>query len=77
MIKSATLATGYININGYSLGKRMKFYTTMAETVLLYGSEIWIITRGEIQSSEIRFFRKDKGCTRLDCVRNKKIFEMN
>lgn len=55
---------------------RMKFYKTMAVPALLYGSEVWVSsnsTKRKIQSTEMRFLRKTKGCTRMDKIRNEEI----
>jgi hypothetical protein len=43
---------------------------------LMYGSEIWVPTKKvqtRIQSTEVNFLRKTKGCTKLDHVTNEMI----
>lgn len=55
---------------------RMKFYNTMAIPTLLYGCESWVPTQrttNRIQSCEMKFLRKTKGCTREDRIRNEEI----
>jgi hypothetical protein len=55
---------------------RLKFYKTMAIPALMYGSEIWVPTKKVqtgIQSTEINFVRKTKGCTKLDHITNEMI----
>jgi hypothetical protein len=45
----------------------------MAIPVLMYGSEIWVPTKKvqtRIQSTEMNFLRKTKGCTKLDHITN-------
>jgi hypothetical protein len=62
--------------------KSLKFYKTMAKApTLMYRSEIWVPTKKvqiRIQSTEINFPRKTKGCTKLDHITNEMIrIEMN
>jgi hypothetical protein len=48
----------------------------MAIPALMYGSEIWVPTKKvqtRIQSTEMNFLRKTKGCTKLDHVTNKMV----
>ncbi|KAJ4434804.1 hypothetical protein ANN_23375 [Periplaneta americana] len=55
---------------------RLKFYKTIAVPVLLYGSESWVTNKrslSRIQSVEMNFLRRTKGCTKLDHIRNGKI----
>jgi hypothetical protein len=55
---------------------RLKFYKTMAIPALMYGSDIWVPTKKvqtRIQSTEMNFLRKTKGCTKLDHVINELI----
>lgn len=55
---------------------RIKFYKTMAVPLLLYGSETWVINKkisSRIQSAEMSFLRRTKGCTRLDHIQNEDI----
>jgi hypothetical protein len=55
---------------------RLKFYKTMAIPALMYGSEIWVPTKKvqtRIQSTEMNFIRKTKGCTKLDHITNEMI----
>jgi hypothetical protein len=55
---------------------RLKFYKTMATPVLMYGSEIWVPTmkvQTRIQSTEMNFLRKTKGCRKLDHITNEMI----
>lgn len=55
---------------------RMKFYKTMAVPTLLYGSEVWVSsnsTKRKIQSAEMYFLRRTKGCTLMDKVKNEEI----
>ena len=50
----------------------------MAVPVLTYSSESWIVKesdRSKIQTAEMRFLRKVKGCTRRDQIRNDVIRE--
>lgn len=57
---------------------RIKFYKTMATPLLLYGSETWVNTKriqNKIQSAEMTFLRRTKGCTRSDRFRNEDIRE--
>ncbi|PSN57468.1 hypothetical protein C0J52_08020 [Blattella germanica] len=54
----------------------------MAEPVLSYGSDLWIVTKRQesrIQASEIKFLRQVKGCTRRDItsIRNDIRRELN
>lgn len=52
---------------------KMKLYKTMAVPSLVFGSETWIDTsktKSQIQSAEMKFLRRVKGCTRLDHIRN-------
>jgi hypothetical protein len=53
--------------------RRLKFYKTMAIPALMYGSEIWVPTKKvqtRIQSTEMCFLRKIKGCTKRDHITN-------
>jgi hypothetical protein len=55
---------------------RLTFYKTMAVPALMYGSEIWVPTKKvqiRIQSTEMNFLRKTKGCTKLDHITNQMI----
>lgn len=55
---------------------RVKLYKTMATPVLMYGSETWTPTQtdlNKIQTAEMRFLRRVKGCSRLDHIRNQDI----
>lgn len=48
----------------------------MAKPILLYGSNSWTITsdmRSKIDSAEIAFLRRVKGCTRLDRIKSKDV----
>ena len=57
---------------------KLKFYKTMAVPVLLYGSESWITKqrdKSNIQSAELRFLRRVKGCTRKDRKTNEDMWE--
>lgn len=57
---------------------RIKFYNTMAIPVLLYGSESWVpkkSTYTQLQSAEMKFLRRTKGCTREDRFKNDEIRE--
>jgi hypothetical protein len=59
---------------------RVKFYKTVAVPALMYGSEIWVPTKEvqtRIQSTEMNFLRKTKGCTKLDHITNEMITEPN
>jgi hypothetical protein len=59
---------------------RLKFYKTMAIPALMYESEIWVSTKKvqtRIQSTEMNFLWKTKGCTKLDHVTNEMITELN
>jgi hypothetical protein len=52
---------------------RLKFYNTIAFPALMYGSEIWVPTKKiqtRIQSTELNFLRKTKGCTKLNHITN-------
>jgi hypothetical protein len=52
---------------------RLKFYKTVAVPALMYGCEIWVPTKKvqtRIQSTEMNFLRKTKGCTKLDHITN-------
>jgi hypothetical protein len=45
----------------------------MAAPILMYDSETWAHSQEEmnkIQTAEMRFLRKVKGCVRLDRIRN-------
>jgi hypothetical protein len=56
--------------------KRLKFYKRMAIPALMYRSEIWVPTKKvqtRIQSTEINFLQKTKGCTKLDHITNEMI----
>lgn len=56
----------------------IKFYKTMAVPILTYGSESWITTQkdtNKLQTAEMRFLRRIKGCTREDRLRNEAIRE--
>jgi hypothetical protein len=48
----------------------------MAIPALMYESEIWVPTKKDqtrIQSTEMNFLRKTKGCTKLDHITNEMI----
>jgi hypothetical protein len=50
---------------------QMKFYKVVARPTLLYGSETWVTTKGDmtgLEAAEMRFLRSVKGYTRLDGV---------
>jgi hypothetical protein len=56
--------------------KRLKFYKAMAIPAFIYGSEIWVPTKKvqtRIQSTEMSFLWKTKGCTKLDHITNEMI----
>ena len=51
----------------------MKFYKVLARPKLLYGSEIWVTTKRDmnrLEAAEMRFLRSVKGYTRLDKIIN-------
>ncbi|KAJ4452195.1 hypothetical protein ANN_03713 [Periplaneta americana] len=57
---------------------QLRFYTTMALPVVMYGSEAWVLKEKEkskIQAAEMSFLRAVKGCTREEHIRNEKIRE--
>lgn len=57
---------------------KLKFYKIMAVPVLMFGSESWILQerdRSKIQSAEMKFLRRVKGCTKMDQIRNEDIRE--
>jgi len=57
---------------------KIKLYKTMAVPSLMFGSETWVDTKrnqSKIQSAEIKFLRRVKGCTILDQIRNDDIRE--
>ena len=62
---------------------QMKFYKAVARPTLLYGSEIWLITKWDLtrlEGAEMRFLRSVKGYTRLDKIRNevvRKVLEIS
>ena len=48
---------------------QIKFYKVVARPTLLYGSETWVTTTGDmtrLEAAEMRFLRSIKGYTRLD-----------
>ena len=48
----------------------------MATPVLTYGSETWTVRKRDaqrIQTAEMKFLRKTKGCTIMDHIRNEQI----
>ena len=54
----------------------MKFYKVIARPSLLYGSEIWAITKRDttrLEAAEMRFLRSVTGYTRLDGIRSEVI----
>ena len=54
----------------------MKFSKVVARPTLLYGSEIWVITKRDttrLEAAEMRFLRSVKSYTRLDKIRNEVI----
>jgi hypothetical protein len=55
---------------------RLKFYKTVTVPVLMYGSEISVPTKKvqtRIQSTEMNFLRKTKGCEKQDQKTNELI----
>jgi hypothetical protein len=55
---------------------RIKLCKTVAAMMLMCGSETWVHSQKEmnkIQTAEMRFLRKVKGCTRLDRIINEDI----
>lgn len=55
---------------------KMKFYKVMASPLLTYGSESWTMRKRDkqkIQSAEMKFLRRTKGCTLRDQIRNSDI----
>ena len=55
---------------------QIKFYKTMAVPTITYGSEVWVTSKKQeqrIQTQEMKFLRRVKGCTRLDRIRNEDI----
>jgi hypothetical protein len=57
-------------------GTGLKFYKPMTVPALLHGSETWVPTKkiqSRIQSAEMNFLRKTRGCTKLNCVRNETV----
>jgi hypothetical protein len=51
----------------------MKFYKTMAVTIISYCSESWVISKKDkdkLQAAEMRFLRNVKYCSRADRIRN-------
>jgi hypothetical protein len=54
----------------------LKFYKVMAVSVLLYGSETWILKKrgwNRIQAAEFKYLRIVKRCSRTDQLRNEDI----
>ena len=54
----------------------MKFYKVIARPSLLYGSEIWAITKRDttrLEAAEMRFLRSVTGYTRLGKIRSEVI----
>jgi hypothetical protein len=52
---------------------KLKLYKTMAVPSVIYGSETWVDlkrNKSRIQSAEMRFLRRVKGCTLRDQIRN-------
>jgi len=55
---------------------QMKFYKVVSRTSLLYGSETWVTTKGDmtrLEAAEMRFLRSVTGYTRLDKIRSEVI----
>ena len=55
---------------------QMKFYKVVARPALLYGSETWVTTTGDmtrLEAAEMSFLRIVKGRTRLDKIRSEVI----
>jgi hypothetical protein len=55
---------------------RIKLYKTLAAPILMYGCETWAHSQrgmNKIQTAEMRFLRKVKGCTGLDIIINEDI----
>jgi len=51
----------------------MKFYKAVARPSLLYGSETWVTTKGDmtgLEAAEMRFLRSVTGYTILDKIRS-------
>ena len=51
----------------------MKSYKVVARPTLLYGSETWVTTTGDmtcLEAAEMRFLRNVKGYTRLNKIRS-------
>lgn len=57
---------------------KLKFYKVMAVPTLAYGSETWTLTKkqqSKIQTTEMKFLRNVKGCTKRDLITNENIRE--
>jgi len=56
--------------------KIKKFYKVVAIPSLLYGSETWVTTQGDmpcLEAAEMRFLRSVTGYTRLDKIRSEDV----
>lgn len=56
----------------------LKFYKIVAGSMVLYGSETWILTREDkshIEAVKITFLRSVKDCTQLDRFHNGDMIE--
>jgi hypothetical protein len=72
--------SGHRDFVGKIRGKRshdtdtqMKFYNVVTRPTLLYGSETWVTTKGDmirLEAAEMRFLRSVKAYTRLDTIRS-------
>ncbi|KAJ4447240.1 hypothetical protein ANN_09244 [Periplaneta americana] len=57
---------------------KLKFYKVMAVPTLAYGNETWTLTKkqqSKIQTTEMKFLRNVKGCTKRDLITNENIRE--
>ena len=55
---------------------QLKFYKVIARPALVYGSEIWVTTTGDmtrLEAAEMHLLRSVKGYTRLDKIRSEVI----
>ena len=64
------------HLNQTRTDTQMKFYKVVAKPSLLYGSETWVTTKGDmtgLEGAEMRFLRSVTGYTRLDKIRSEVI----
>lgn len=73
-----SLNSNFLQRREVSKKTKMVIYKVIYRPILMFGSETWVLTRGQrsrVQAAEMRYLRKVKGITRRDRIRNEIVRE--